>query len=277
MELVMWVAFAVFFVLTIVWRACARRLARMIGERHPGKYDRMSLGDIEDASLLGSSDDTEKADMAVMRFLWRREYYRMQDDEIVKLAHGMRWLLVGLGLSFAAFGSTVVMTALEPGDAPEVAAVAAPQAQLAEARSRAFELHRQNRLPEALALYDQLVDKGPPDAEVTYYRGNARAASGQHDLALVDYRRVMDLDPAHFAAHLNTDRILSRQRRWDDCIDVWNRYLRVVPRDAEAYYERGGSHFRKGDVAQSILDLKRSCELGKAAACARAEALGRKP
>src|SRR5687768_7288513 len=114
MEIVMGVAFAVFFVLTIVWRAWARRLARMIGERHPGKYDRMSLADIED----GNEDDTEKADMAVMRFLWRREYYRMQDDEIVKLAHGMRWLLVGLGLSIAAFGSTVMMTALEPDDAP---------------------------------------------------------------------------------------------------------------------------------------------------------------
>ena len=54
---------------------------------------------------------------------------------------------------------------------------------------------------------------------------------------------------------------------------MWNRYISRQPPDAEAYFERGGTHFHKGDMAASRADAAKACELGKAQACTMVERL----
>ena len=67
---------------------------------------------------------------------------------------------------------------------------------------------------------------------------------GDTDQALQDFRRVIELEPANFEAHRSADRILSGQRRWDQVLDLWNRYIARTPASAEAYFERGGTNFQ---------------------------------
>lgn len=150
-------------------------------------------------------------------------------------------------------------------DEEEVAAPAPTRAE--QRRAEAFDLHRKQQPAQAIAIYDELLRDSGDDAELLYWRGMARWKLGDDDAALQDFRRVIDIEPGNFEAHRGADGILSRQKRWDEILAIWNGYIRASPSDAEAYYERGGTHFRKGDLAAAHADAARACELGKAEAC----------
>jgi len=267
------ILFLFVFVLFCAMYACVGRLARLLRERHADRLEELGLADLRDWGNRPGSELT--VPRSVLRFLWRRRFYRLRDDEIVRLSHAMRWLFFAFATGFAVLFCNVMYLGLKAQFGPrERIGDAAPAVTSREdRRDLAYELHRNGRHAEAIAIYDELQARGSTDGEMLFHSGNAKSMLGQEDAALADYRRVMDLDPGRFAAYLSADRILSRQKRFDDCIDLWTRYLRVVPRDAEAYYERGGSYFHKGELAASLADVRRACELGKAAACRRVEDL----
>lgn len=158
----------------------------------------------------------------------------------------------------------------------EVATVATPT-RAEKRRAEAFDLHNKQQPAQAIAIYDELLRESGDDAELLYWRGMAHGRLGDHEAALQDFRRVIELEPGNLDAHRVADRTLSRQKRWDEVLAIWNAYIRASPSDAEAYYERGGTHFRKGDLAAAHADAARACELGKAEACPLAARLGTKP
>lgn len=136
-----------------------------------------------------------------------------------------------------------------------------------ERRDDAFELHRQKKYPKAIAIYDEILRASPKDAEILFWRGIAHWRFGNTDQALADFRSVAAIQPGNFDAIKYADQILARQRRWDEIIALWDAYLRVVPNDVEGYYERGGTHYHKGDRQAAIRDYNRACQMGKAKVC----------
>ena len=263
------VLFVGVFVILLVMIACVSRLARLLRERHPDRFEELGLEDLRDwRNHDGSSELT--LPQSVIRFLWRRRFYRLRDDEIVRLSYAMRWMLFAFASGFALLFASVLYVEIKEGFDPDEAAPAMASRDVR--RDRAYELHRARRYAEAIVIYDALLGGAAADAELVHWRGMARWHLGRHDEALVDFRRVMDLDPGNLEAYRNSDRILSAQKRFDDCVDLWSRYLRVVPGDAEAHYQRGGAHFRRGDLAAAQADATRACELGQREACARASA-----
>jgi tetratricopeptide (TPR) repeat protein len=68
---------------------------------------------------------------------------------------------------------------------------------------RAALLRRLGRYGEALADYDTAVDRGLPDVEPHYNRGDLYAELGDLDAAVADFGRVIDLEPDFLAAYVN--------------------------------------------------------------------------
>jgi len=149
----------------------------------------------------------------------------------------------------------------------------APELPAVVRRREAFRLHRAGQFAEALPVYDTLLADADIDVELHFFRGIAHWKLAHNDLALQDFRRVIALDTANFTANQYADRILSAQQRWDEVIAIWNNFIRYNPANAEAYYERGGTYFHKGDLAASFVDATKSCELGKKDGCAQAARL----
>jgi tetratricopeptide (TPR) repeat protein len=261
------VLFVVVFAIVIALSACVGRLVRLLRERHPDRFEELGLADLRD---WGEHSGTALVVPAsVVSFLWRRTFYRLRDDEVVRLSHAMRWMLFAFASGFVVLFGSVLYEELGPwkrtGDASP--AVASWDAR----RDRAYALHRAKRYAEAIAIYDELLGSIGADAELVLWRGVARWHMGRDDEALGDFRRAMDLDPGNIEAYRNSDHILSARKRFDDCVDLWSRYLRVVPGDAEAHYQRGGAHFHRGDLPAATADATRACELGHRAACGQAE------
>ena len=58
-------------------------------------------------------------------------------------------------------------------------------------------LYNDNKLPEAVAKFEQVVALKPDWADGYYYRGLANLAQGKNDLAKADFQKVLSLDPNH--------------------------------------------------------------------------------
>jgi tetratricopeptide (TPR) repeat protein len=142
-------------------------------------------------------------------------------------------------------------------------------------RQQAFDLNRAQNYSGALVIYNELLSENDADAELHYWRGIAQWHLAHEDSALADFRRVMDLEPRNFDAHRNADRLLSNERRWDEVLDVWNHYIAIDSTNAEAWYERGGTNYHKGDIAAAVADATKACQLGKADGCAQAARMKR--
>jgi tetratricopeptide (TPR) repeat protein len=141
------------------------------------------------------------------------------------------------------------------------------------AQPTAHELYRDGRFGEAVAAYDASIARQPGDAELHYWRGRAHLKEQQYDAALADFRRAIELQPAHWDSHLNADWLLAQQQRWDEIVAMWDRYLRAKPDDARGYLERGGANLRRGDLAAARADVERACAMGNAEGCTHAQRL----
>lgn len=260
LALVIAIVLATFVLLFLVnhWSAELQRLLRL---RHP-----------EVLQALDEDGEGRALSPAMLRFLWRREYRTLGDAKVTRIARRLR------SLAFAYSSCVVLLFAWDTfPDVMTVASVSGPEARMEDPRApdarreTALEHHRKGRYKEAIRVYDELLGPVGADGELVYWRGMAYSGMGNEDKALVDLRRVMDLEPGWIDAYVQADRILSRQRRFDDCVDLWSRYLRAVPGDATAHMERGGAHYHRGDIAAAYEDARRACELGKAEACRYAD------
>jgi tetratricopeptide (TPR) repeat protein len=265
--LVVGVVFPAGIVAILLLNRWSRELDRLLRARHPEVLDALR----EQDSRHGNPD-AQDSSYAMLRYLWRRDYRKLRDPEVARVAGRLRALVLAfaslLVLTMAGLSVDEAMTAKSTRAAQRaVAAARAPD----ERRELALDLHRKGRLAEAIRAYDELLGPVGADGELVYWRGMAHWKMGEEDRALADFRRVMDLEPGRIDAYLHTDRILSRHRRFDDCVELWTRYLRVVPDDATAHMERGGSHYHRGDFAAAYEDAKRACDLGKKEACPHAE------
>ena len=189
-----------------------------------------------------------------------------------RLSPGLRrWFYIAYLMLFGLLAFTIIRQPVVPDEDTETAAVAAVPVD--PGREAAFDLHRAQKWQQAIAAYDAIVKASGEDAEILYWRGMARWKSAQFDAAYRDFRRVIDLDPTHLEAHVNADRLLARNQRWDEILAMWNWYISRQPPNAEAHYERGGTYFHKGDMVAARADAAKACELGKAQACKMLERL----
>jgi tetratricopeptide (TPR) repeat protein len=260
--------FTILMVMVLGWFFCVNRLSHQLRDRYPEKYNDMGLAELWPRSLQWFSRyDNSRPVGALLRFVLGREDTELHDAEISRLSRFMRWFFcvyVGLFLS-------LVFVFVHRTSGYVVGSESATVQQ--QRRNDAFRLHRAERWEEAMARYDQLLREWEPDAELHYYRGAVHWKLGHPDQALEDFRRVIDLDPTHFDAHRHADWLLSQQQRWDEVLDMWNAYIAHTPSSAEAYFERGGTNFHKGDVVAAQADAAQACRLGKAEGCVWAERL----
>lgn len=260
--------------MVLAWFVCVSKLSRQLRDRHAEKYEQMGLADMWPRDLAGwlSGHNNAKPVFRLLRFLFRGEDVALHDADISSLSVFMRrFFYVYLGLFLMLVLSIVSQGNQSPARQGRNAVEVSSRTD--QRRDQAFSLHRAKKWPEAIVVYDELLRESERDAELSYWRGMAHWNLDHADQALQDFRRVLELEPTNFDAHRSADRILSRQKRWDEILDMWDSYIEKVPANAEAYFERGGTNFHKGNLAAAQADAARACELGKSEACSMAERL----
>lgn len=125
----------------------------------------------------------------------------------------------------------------------------------------------QTDLNRAIEKYNLSLMFSPENAEAHCWRGTAYARLGDLDQALDDLKNAIALNPDHFNSCRTMDYANFQNRELDQIIEYWTQFLELEPDHARAYLERAGTYYLKKDLANSLKDLKQSCDLGNKEAC----------
>jgi len=115
------------------------------------------------------------------------------------------------------------------------------------------------RYAEAAAELDQAIPIGSEDAELFYYRGNARMAAGRGEDALTDFAKAVELDPTEPSYY--TARGLALQRVRGDLERAranFDEAIRLDPNSHAAFYARGVLAHEQKQLDAADKDLRRA-------------------
>lgn len=125
----------------------------------------------------------------------------------------------------------------------------------------------------AIQKYTLAIWFDPKNADAYCWRGICNDRTGKPETALADLRKAVALNPRLYAAYKGLDDVLIKQRRFDEIIAYWTRYIELEPNNDNAYIERYGTYTRKADIRAAMADLGRACELGNRNACSALKTL----
>jgi tetratricopeptide (TPR) repeat protein len=123
-------------------------------------------------------------------------------------------------------------------------------------------------LGKALAFYRLAVRFDPANTEALKWRSETCRRKEGMPAAVAELKAELAKVPDSFALCKAFDDLLITERRWDEIIAAWDRYIELKPGDPEAWQERAGSKFHKGDIAGSLKDAEQACDLGSSQGCA---------
>lgn len=96
---------------------------------------------------------------------------------------------------------------------------------------RAYQLHLQGQIPEALAAYERLLQRWPLHAETLHYSGVLLFQTGRLDAAATRIEHALQSDPRASDAWCNLALVMQAQGRYDKAIKALNEALRHQPRN----------------------------------------------
>ena len=85
------------------------------------------------------------------------------------------------------------------------------------------------RLPEAIAIFSEIIRRRPAFAEGWNKRATAYFLAGDFQRSLADCDQVIKRNPRHFGALSGYGQIYFRLEQFDKAIEYWRRALRVNP------------------------------------------------
>lgn len=134
------------------------------------------------------------------------------------------------------------------------------------------ELSKQHQYTQALVEQSQAIALAPADADLYYHRALTHLCLSAFAAARQDLQKAIELDPTSFEASHQMTYVLAQQQQWEESTRYWDRLIALMPKHAQARYERGfvtlNREGRTGsDLARALDDLSLSCQYGYQEAC----------
>jgi tetratricopeptide (TPR) repeat protein len=108
-------------------------------------------------------------------------------------------------------------------------------------------------------VYKRVTD--PQNAREAFDAGMRLMNATRYDQAILNFNRVVDLQPRFAEAYRMRGRAYVAQSNQDQAIRDFTRVTELQPRDASALTERGFAHLDKKDYANAIADADRAIAL----------------
>ena len=151
------------------------------------------------------------------------------------------------------------------------AVLLAVQLSLPQLFDQALTASREGALPQALDLWNQVLELAPEDAAAWSNRGNIQLALGDPEAAIADQTKAMELDPSNADPHLNRGTAEEALKQWDAAEADYRWILERGP-DASALYNLGNVQGSKGDWQQARDSFEQASQERPGFAMARSSA-----
>ncbi len=119
----------------------------------------------------------------------------------------------------------------------------------------------QNKLTDALALFERLILQSPSHAKAFNSLGHVYFCLGRLEEALKAFQRAVDLDPHVALAHQNIGYTYTDLEHYDKAISAFRNAIRLEPKNARPYHGLGLVYAIVGDEARAIKALRFSITL----------------
>lgn len=116
---------------------------------------------------------------------------------------------------------------------------------------RALLSHRSGNLQEALQDYRFLVRHDAADASVFNNGGAILAGIKDYNEALVWFRKAVAASPGLGEAHNNLAQLLLELKRYDEAIAEFLKVIEIEPNNADALYNLGVAYLNQGDAQKA--------------------------
>jgi tetratricopeptide (TPR) repeat protein len=105
-------------------------------------------------------------------------------------------------------------------------------------------------------------DNGPQRVALAYaQRAAAQEVKGEHDAAIADFTKAIEIDPKLAAAYDSRGFSYSRKNELDRAIVDYDKAIEINPKYANAYNNRGIAFGNKGEVDRAIADYSKALEI----------------
>ena len=101
----------------------------------------------------------------------------------------------------------------------------------------------------------------PPDYSYYQNRANAHFVKGEFDLAVVNYNKVIELNPEESSTFMSRGLAYYSKEYYDKAIADYGKVIELKPDNAAAYFKRGETYEKKGEMTNAIADYQKVVEL----------------
>lgn len=123
-------------------------------------------------------------------------------------------------------------------------------------------LWQQARLPDASpasAEFAEIQLATSADKAAAYvYRGLVNYAQGQYWRAQADFNDALVMEPTLTASLFDLALTQEKLDRYDDAIATYDEYLKLVPNNEEAYYNRGRLKLAQKNYTEAVADFEKA-------------------
>ncbi|MDP2189440.1 MAG: tetratricopeptide repeat protein [Sphingobacteriaceae bacterium] len=97
--------------------------------------------------------------------------------------------------------------------------------------------------------------------EALYARGLLIQNQGYSDSALIDYKKILDINPKHIDATYNIGYVHLLEKRFDEAIVWFSKTIEIDPKSHRAFHNRGLAYELKGDSKMAVQDYKEALKI----------------
>ncbi len=118
--------------------------------------------------------------------------------------------------------------------------------------------HQAGRLPEAEAVYRQILDAHPDSADAWHWLGVIGQQTGQPEQAVKLISRALSLRPNYAEAHYNLGFAYQTGRQWDKALHCFQQAILLKPDFAEAYCSLANTLKALGRLEEAALRYRQA-------------------
>ena len=124
---------------------------------------------------------------------------------------------------------------------------------------------QKGNLDDAIAYFTEVIRLDPSDTAILsqafYCRGISYGEDNDHERAIEDLGKAIDLNPSYFFAYYNRGVVFFKKHDYDLAIGDFDKALELLPKHCDAHYCRAGVYERIRKYESAIRDLDKTIEL----------------
>jgi len=116
-------------------------------------------------------------------------------------------------------------------------------------------------LRDKVAFYDNVIKYNPENSVAYSRRGAAYTDLKEHELAITDYSKCVDLAPEKTGPWTNLAGAYRRAQQYEKMLDSCNELIRRFPEEGTGYYQRADAYAALKEFDKALVDYAKMIEI----------------